>query len=186
MIRQQRWHHPTVVMGNPGLLQELPDIAALLPEGGRDGEQSAAADCSLAGLHAMTDLACNHRLPQGTLSGVVGGLDSTGLQKGSKAIGQLQDLLTGAHRLGPRRSLALLVAKLHHLLQPRLKGLSNRPAALLQSGPIDRSILLAVPVVKHLLQQAQQLVSELGAGARAFGDGGQIADQVRPAQLALV
>ena len=39
-------------MGNPGLLQELPDIAALLPEGGRDGEQAAAADLSLAGLDA--------------------------------------------------------------------------------------------------------------------------------------
>ena len=123
-------------MGNPGLLQELPDIAALLPEGGGDGEQAAAADCPLAGLDAMADLALNHRLAQGTLSGVVGGLDSTGLQKGPKAIGQLQDLLTGAHRLGPRRSLAPLVAKLHHLLQPRLKGLADRPAALSQGGPV--------------------------------------------------
>jgi len=69
-------------MGNPGLLQELPDIAALLPEGGGDGEQLAAADCSLAGLDApavawqTSDLALNHRLAQGTLSGVVGRLDS--------------------------------------------------------------------------------------------------------------
>ncbi len=42
----------------------------------------------------MTDLALNHRLAQGTLSGVVGGLDSLNLQKGPKAIGQLQDLLS--------------------------------------------------------------------------------------------
>lgn len=33
-------------MGNPGLLQKLPDIAALLPAG--DGEQLAAADRTLA------------------------------------------------------------------------------------------------------------------------------------------
>jgi hypothetical protein len=70
-------------MGNPGLHQELPDIAALLPEGGGDGEQPAAADCPLAGLDAPAvawqtmDLALNHRLAQGTLSGVVGGLDSS-------------------------------------------------------------------------------------------------------------
>ena len=91
--------------------------------------------------------------------------------KGPKAIGQLQDLLSGAHRLGPRRSLAPLVAKLHHLLQPRLKGLADRPAALLQSGPVDRSILVAVPVAKQLLLQLQKLCSELCAGSRAFGDG---------------
>jgi hypothetical protein len=29
-IRQQWRHHPTAVMGNPGQLKELPDIAALL------------------------------------------------------------------------------------------------------------------------------------------------------------
>jgi hypothetical protein len=28
------------MMGNPGLLQELPDIAALLSEGGRDCQQA--------------------------------------------------------------------------------------------------------------------------------------------------
>ena len=75
------------MIGNPSLLQELPDIAALLPEGSRDGEQTAAADCPLAGLDAMTDLALNHRLAQGTLGGVVGRLDSRGLQEGPKAIG---------------------------------------------------------------------------------------------------
>ena len=86
-------------MGHSGLLQELPDIAALLPERGGDGEQSAAADRTLAGLDAMTDLALNHRLAQGTLSDIVGGLDSMGLQEGPKAIGKLQDLLSGAHFL---------------------------------------------------------------------------------------
>jgi hypothetical protein len=35
-------------MGNPSLLQELPDITALLPERGGDAEQSAAADRTLA------------------------------------------------------------------------------------------------------------------------------------------
>ena len=35
-------------MGDPGLLQELPDIPALLPEGGGDGEQAAPADRTLA------------------------------------------------------------------------------------------------------------------------------------------
>lgn len=30
-------------MGNPDLLQELPDIAALFSQRGRNGEQSAAA-----------------------------------------------------------------------------------------------------------------------------------------------
>ncbi len=55
-------------MGNPGLLQELPDIAALLPEGGGNGEQAAAADLTLAGLDTIADLALNHRLAHGVRS----------------------------------------------------------------------------------------------------------------------
>jgi hypothetical protein len=85
-IGQQRRHHSTVMMGNPGLLQELPDIAALLSEAGGDVEQSAAADRTLAGLDAMADFALNHRLPQGRLGGDFGGLDSLDLQEGPKGI----------------------------------------------------------------------------------------------------
>ena len=43
-IRLQLRHHHGGVMGDPGLLQELPDIAALLPQGCGDREQAAAAD----------------------------------------------------------------------------------------------------------------------------------------------
>ena len=50
--RQQRGHHPAAVMRDPGLFQELPDITALLPEAGGNGEQPAAADRTLAGLDA--------------------------------------------------------------------------------------------------------------------------------------
>ena len=39
-------------MGNPRLLQELPDITALLLERGGDGEKPAAADRTLSGLEA--------------------------------------------------------------------------------------------------------------------------------------
>jgi hypothetical protein len=34
-------------MGNPGLLQELLDITALLSEAGGDCKKTAAADCTL-------------------------------------------------------------------------------------------------------------------------------------------
>ncbi len=43
-IRLQGRHHPAAVVGDPGLLQELPDIPPLLHEGGGDREQPAAAD----------------------------------------------------------------------------------------------------------------------------------------------
>ena len=174
------------MMGNPGLLQELPDITALLSEAGGDGEQSAAADRTLAGLDAMADFSLNHRLAQGTFCSIVGGLDSTDLQEGPKGIRHLEDLLTGAHRLGPWRSFASLDTQLHHPLQRGHKGLADRLAALLQAGPVDRSILVAVPVIKQLSLQVQKFRTELGAGAWTFGDGVEIADQVRPAQLALL
>ena len=121
-------------MGNPGLLQELPDIAALLPQEGGDRKQPAAADRTLAGLDTMADLALNHRLAQDTFGSVVGGLDSLDFQEGPQRTYHLQELLAGAHRAGPRRSLASLHTQLHHLLQRGLKGLANRPAAVLQGG----------------------------------------------------
>ena len=80
------------MMSNPGLFQELPDIAALLPEAGGHGEQSAGADRTLAGLDAMADFSLNHRLPKGTLGGVVGGLNSLDLQESQQPIGHLQQL----------------------------------------------------------------------------------------------
>jgi len=67
-IRQQQWHLADAMMGDQGLLQELPDITPLLPQAGDDREQSAAADRTLAGLDAMADLALNHRIAQGTYS----------------------------------------------------------------------------------------------------------------------
>ena len=151
------------MMGNPGLLQELPDITALLSEAGGDGEQSAAADRTLAGLDAMADFSLNHRLAQGTFCSIVGGLDSTGLQEGPKGIRHLEDLLTGAHRLGPWRSFASLDTQLHHPLQRGHKGLADRLAALLQAGPVDRSTLVAVPVIKQLTLQVQKFRTERGA-----------------------
>jgi len=53
-------NHPATVMGDPGLLHELPDIAALLPQGGGDREQPAAADRTWAGLDGKADLALAH------------------------------------------------------------------------------------------------------------------------------
>ena len=134
----------------------------------------------------MADLAVNDGLAQGTLDGVVGGLDSTGLQEGPQRTCHLQELLAGAHCAGPRRSLAALGAQHHHLLEGGFECLANRPAAVLQGGPVDRAVFVAVPEPKQLLLQAQQLCSELSAGARAFGDAGEVADQVRPTQLALL
>jgi len=99
------------MMSNPSLFQEFPHIAALLSEGCDDRQESTPADPSVAGLNAMTDLALNHGLPQSSLGGIVGGLDPLDLQEGPEAIGNLEQLLAGAHRLGPRRSLTLLVAR---------------------------------------------------------------------------
>ena len=113
----QRWHLATEAMGDPGLLQTFPDIPPLLPQVAGHGEQAAAADRSTGRMDAIADLALNHRCSQGWLGGVVGGLDPLNLQKGRQAIGHLQQLLVGVHRLGPRRSLASLVAQIHHPLQ---------------------------------------------------------------------
>jgi hypothetical protein len=44
--------------------------------------------------------------------------------------------MASADRFGPRRSLAALVTQLHHPLKCALEVLANRPAALLELGPL--------------------------------------------------
>jgi len=63
------------MMGNPGLLQERPDISALLLQGGGDAEQTIPPNPTLAGMAATADFSLNHQLVQGTLSPIVGGID---------------------------------------------------------------------------------------------------------------
>ena len=97
---------------------------------------------------------------QPTLGGVLGWFDALDRQVRPEAIGHGEQLIARADRFGPRRSLASLMAQLHYPPQRSLKGLADRYAGLLQ------------------------LRSEFGAGARAFGDGGEIPDHMGPADLA--
>ena len=61
----------------------------------------------------------------------------------------------------------------------------DRPAALLELIPIDCAVLPLVPLNKQLLLQRQKLQADFATDALTFGDGVQITDQMRPAQLAL-
>ena len=54
-IRQQGGPLTAEMMGDPGLLQEGPDVSTLLPKGGDDREQTAAAQGSLGRLDAVAD-----------------------------------------------------------------------------------------------------------------------------------
>ena len=109
----------------------------------------------------MADLVLNHLLAQGTYScgedfvygGIVRGFDTLDLKEGPEAIGQWQQLMAGADRFGPRRSLTAPVAQLHHPLKCGHKCLADRPAGLLQCGPVDCSVFVAMPLGKQLLLQ---------------------------------
>ena len=52
-IRQQGGSLAAAMMGDPGLLQEGPDVSTLLPEGGDDREQTAAAQRLAAEVEEM-------------------------------------------------------------------------------------------------------------------------------------
>ena len=125
-------------MDNPGLLQELLDVEALLSDRGRDGKQAAAADRSLAGLDVMADLALNHRLAQGTYSFGDDFVDG-GIVVGSISVLTRQVQRPSASRriwtdlLAPRCLLAPLVAQLHHPLQRGLKGLADQAGSFVAS-----------------------------------------------------
>ena len=123
----------------------------------------------------MSNLALNHRLKQGTFCGVISGRDCLILQESSQPTCHLLELPVGAQCAGPTRSFDALVAQLHYPLQRGLEGLATRQAALLQGGPVNRSLLVVVPVGKQLLLQAQQqLCCEFSAGAQAVGDGTKV------------
>jgi hypothetical protein len=63
--------------------------------------------------------------------------------------------------------------------------LTDRPAVQLQRWPVDRAVLPQVPLNKQLLLQRQQLQADFATDALAFGDGGQIPDQMRLKQVPL-
>ena len=184
-IRQQGGHLPSAMMGNPSLLQKRPDVSALLPQGGDDREQTAATQGTFGGLDAMADLAVDHRLPQRTLSGIIGGRDALDFQESPEGFLLFEQLAAGAYRSGPGRFFSLLGAQIHRPLQRLLKGQPNRLTTSTQGGPVDPAAFPLMPLSKQFLLQGKQLGADLRAGATPFGNGRQIADQVGPTELAL-
>lgn len=137
-------------MGEASLHEELPNIAALLPQASGHREQAAAVEGTTGSLDTVTDFALNHRLEQGTFYGVVGGLDSLILQESPQPTCHILELMAGAHCAGPRRSLAPLLAQLYYPLQRCLNGMANRESALLQAVLVDRSLFVVVPPTRAL------------------------------------
>jgi hypothetical protein len=54
-----------------------------LSQAGGYGEQAAAAERTLAGLDAMSDLPLDHRRAQRSLGSIIGGFDALNFQKGA-------------------------------------------------------------------------------------------------------
>ena len=122
-ILHQGGHHATPVLGDPGLLQEWPDLPALVLQGGGDREQLAAADRDAGGLDAMADRALNHPLAQGRLSGVGGGFDPLDDQERPQGFAALQQLAAGRAPSWPW-AFALLA---HSPDPPRAQGWPRTP-----------------------------------------------------------
>jgi hypothetical protein len=135
-------------MGDPGLLQERPYVSALLSQAGGYGEQAAAAERTLAGLHAMADLPLDHRRAQCSLGGIIGGFYALDFPEGSERFLGFHHSQAGAHRFGPWRLLPGLAAQLHRPVQHLLKGNAEGPAAMMQLVSIDSSVLPPVPLLK--------------------------------------
>ena len=144
-----------MAMGHPGLLQELPHIAALLPEAGADREQACATKRPCFGLNAVTDFSLNHGRAQGTFRAIVGGLYIVMIQESPQRLLALEQVLAGAHRLGPGCLFATLMPQLHHPSQRLFKFGADRPTLLPQVFSLDFAGLPAVPVLKQLLPQTQ-------------------------------
>ena len=69
----------------------------------------------------MDGLAVVHRLPQRSLSGVVGGFDALDFKEGPEGFLVFAQLAAGAHRSDPGRCLSSLAAQIHPSLQRHLK-----------------------------------------------------------------
>ena len=96
------------MIGNPGLLQERPDISALLPQGGGEAEQPIPPNRTLAGMAARADFSLNHQLAQGTLSPIVGGLDPPWFPAGAAGGRAAQRSADRAQRHHPLAATGLL------------------------------------------------------------------------------
>ena len=70
-----------MAMGHPGLLQEFPHIAALLPEAGAFREQACETKRPRFRWNAVTYFALNHCGAQDTFRAIVGGLHTVMVQE---------------------------------------------------------------------------------------------------------
>ena len=144
-----------MAMGHPGLLQELPHIAALLPEAGADREQAYATKRPRFGLNAVTDFSLNHGRAQGSFRSIVGGLHIVMIQESPQRLFTLEQVLASPHGLRPGCLFFALVPQLHHLPQRLFKFSADRADPLPQLFSVDLAGLPAVPVLKQLLPQTQ-------------------------------
>jgi hypothetical protein len=150
--------------------------AALEAAGGVCGQQPGDALLAGLGLAAEAELAVDDRAAQRALGVVVGRLDAVVVGERPQRGPDLQDVAREASAL----AVAGLLAGV--LWQDRLEFAPQRADSALEPAAIA-GVLEDLPCPEHLVADPQAVFAELLFGPAALGVEGEVALQVRPADL---
>src|SRR5512137_1660631 len=151
-------------------------MSMLLLERGDDRQDPLDVAAATLAVGPEADLPPDDRAAQSTFGRVVRWLHALGVDEGPEGRLVLQDLLGHALDLGVAAHRRLAEQAANRPLQ------ALHPA--LKRAARERSVANAVPPPEHDLRPREQLLADLAARPAALCEAGEIADQVRPTQLA--
>ena len=105
-----------VAMGTASLREEVENGTLLKLERRSDRQQTGYKLTALLRPRAKTEFASNHRWPEGTLRHIIGGFNALMVNKRPEGHLLLEELATGAHRLGQGSLLPIAHAEASPLL----------------------------------------------------------------------
>ena len=157
------------------LREEVEHVAAL--QRATAGDRHDARDVARAArrLRAEADLAPDDEAAQRALGMVVGRLHARRLEERPQRAAQVQNVAAGARRLGMTACRALA--------QQRFDAMAQEQHLIAEQAAAQGPVPHPMPAGEHALRERDQFIADAAGGAAAPGDLGEVAQQVRPAQL---
>lgn len=158
-----------------GLGEEVEEVAALQLATADNSHDALDIARAAVGLRAAADLAPDDEAAQCALGMVIGRFHARRVDEGPQRGVQIQNMPAGARCLG--------VAADRSLAQQRLDAMAQKQHVASEHVAFPCAIAHSIPEGEHALRERDQFIADASRPATALGHLGEVAQQMRPAQL---